>query len=358
MTTRNMSLEGGTNGATISTTNAASSGDTQFNTVTIPAGTLTFDNTVASQGSLSMKFAPASAQSVNARWTGISSTAFAASLYVYFTAGVSADLFIFNATAAGTTVARAVLTLTGGATKLRFTDTRGGTTPVWTATNAFPLNQWVRIEFGFTIANGTATFLGAYYLGDSSTPVDSINSGSGVTNAQTGTTAVDTFIVGKTDGSTYVTPFWIDGIQTNDASSALIGRWPATPQATVRPISVISNAGSFTNNGGAADIAAALADELDTTYAQSPDNPAATSAEVKFAPITAGLVTVKVRHVATAGSPLITRTYNLKQGSTVISTRSVALPTVATDYSFTTTSTEAANITDRTDLRLYWSDTV
>lgn len=350
MTLLKQSFETATLGGAISTTNP--SGDNVFNAVNIAGAAGIIDNTHASQGVQSLKFTPVSGSVDSARWTGLGSSAFAVSFYMWIDTLPTAETFFCNITTSGGT--RVILLELSNSGKFRVIDTTGTSTPVWTATNNFPTGQWVRVECYATLAAGTATINAAYYLGDSTTAVDFKN----VTNGNTGATAADTAVFGKGDSGTYASAFWLDGLQFQTAASALIGPYPATAASTVRPTTDISNAGGFSIGGGSGSISIALADESDTTFAQSPDNPTGSAAEVKFGLLQSGLVTVKVRHLATASSPALTRTYNLKQGSTVISTRSVVLPTTATDYSFTTTSTEAGNITDRSDLRLYWSDTI
>jgi hypothetical protein len=335
--------------ATLSTTNP--SGDNPFNQINATGGTSAVDNTHASQGTQSVKITPVSGSANSFRWTSFSSTAFATSFYIWVDTLSSVETWICNVTAAGT---RAAMLVISNSNKLRLVDTRGTATPVWTATNTFPTGQWVRVEMYFTINATTATQSVAYYLADSTTAVDSFSSSTG----QTGSTAVDTVIFGKADSGTYASAFWFDGIQAQTAASALIGPYPVAAASTVRPTTDISNAGGWSIVGGSGSMALALADESDSTYVQSPDNPTGGTETVKFALLNPGLVTVKVRHSATASSPVITRTYELMQGATIISTRSVTLPTTITDYSWTTTSAEAANITDRSDLRLYWSDTV
>ncbi|MGN7799044.1 hypothetical protein [Leifsonia sp. 22587] len=356
MTNRNQNFEGGTNGATLTTSNAGGSGNTQFSSVVIPAGTtIVFDNAFASQGSQCINMTNTGTSTVNARWTGISSTAFAASVYVYLTTAPTADLFLFNAASGGTTVMRATITISGGAAKLSMLDTRGTTTRVWTAASAFPLNQWVRIEVYCTINAGAATYNAAYYLGDNSTAVDS----TAVTNANTGSAAIDTFILGKTDSSAYTSPIRFDGVQTNDAATGYIGRWPATAATSVRPNSVVSNGGTFSNQGGAGSLSAAVADESDTTYIQSGDNPTGGSIVYGFALLSSGDVTVKTRDQMSLSSPATKTLVELLQlpSNTVISSRTWNLTTSWVDNSWTTDpATETPNITDRSNLALRITD--
>lgn len=128
---------------------------------------------------------------------------------------------------------------------------------------------------------------------------------------------------------------------------------------SARPSAVASNTGPWTNEGGAASIEAALADESDTTLAQTPDNPSGAALTVTFDPVGLGLVTVKTLDRASASSPTITRTVSLMQGATVIATGTpFTLTTTAVNHEFTTTISEAAAITDRSALRIRATDTV
>ncbi|MFE4469566.1 hypothetical protein ACFRFH_12195 [Leifsonia sp. NPDC056824] len=341
--------------ATLGSAIAAStnpSGDTPFNQVNIN-GAAVIDNTHAVRGTQSIKLSPVSGSVDSFRWTGLSSTAYAASFYLWVDTLPGTETWICNITASGVRSGMLVISNTN---KLRLIDTRGTSTPVWTATNTFPTSQWVRCEFYQTVAASGASQQASYFLGDSTTAVDTSTL---LTTGQTGSAAVDTVVFGKSDGGTYASPFWFDSIQFQTAASGLIGAYPQVASTVVRPTSDISNSGGWSIAGGSGSMSIALADESDTTYVQSPDNPTGGSEVVKFALLQTGLVTIKVRHNATNASPVITRTYELVQGSsTIISTRSVVLPTTITDYSWTTTSAEAANITDRSDLRLVWSDTV
>jgi len=126
----------------------------------------------------------------------------------------------------------------------------------------------------------------------------------------------------------------------------------SVPSTSLRPGSVVSNPGSWTNVGGAGDAALATADELDATYAQSPAAPA--NAVTTFAlsgTLESGLITVKVRadiDTAVAGTLVV----DLMQSTTLIATRTFSLSTTKTDFSYTLTSGENAAVTDRSALRI------
>lgn len=188
----------------------------------------------------------------------------------------------------------------------------------------------------------------------------------------TGTTPISGAQLTSTAGNFTVNPFSVlelgssaavagtwgwDDVQWADGATTELGQI-VVASSSVRPSSVIANGGSFTNQGGAADLAAALADESDTTYAQSPDNPSAAYIEYGFPTLASGDVTVKTRNKATAGSPASQTLIELRQGSTVISSRTVTLTTSYVDHTWTTSSAETSAITNRSDLRVRLTDSL
>lgn len=130
-----------------------------------------------------------------------------------------------------------------------------------------------------------------------------------------------------------------------------------TPVAsdTVRPVSLVSNGGAWTNVGGAADIPAALADESDITYVESADNPTGAEFTVAMALLTSGQVAVSYKARVTGGTGSIVST--LKQGATTIASWTDSLTTSFATYTHITTAPEAAAITDYGDLRVTSSGT-
>jgi hypothetical protein len=321
MTRKKQSFDQGTNGATLtagSGGNTAGTGINYFETVNI-GGTsaMIFDTSQFMHGTQSCKMTPGSGEVTNLRWTSLNSTQVAMSFYIRFSALPVADFFLANFIAGGTTVARLMFSSSTG--KLRLTDTRGLGAPVWTSAAALSVNTWYRIELYITINASAATETVAYYLGDSASAVD----GTSINTGQTGSTAVDTAVFGKTDTSTYTTAHWYDSIQVEDAATGLIGAWPTTVSSTVRPTSVTSNPGGWTNQGGAADMAAATADELDSTYAQSPANPTSAALTLKVGNLDVGLPTVAVRNQATSASPPTTLLIELLENTTTRSSRTV-----------------------------------
>lgn len=124
----------------------------------------------------------------------------------------------------------------------------------------------------------------------------------------------------------------------------------AVSASSVRPNNTVTSAGWTTSTG--TSFSALLADESDTTYAETVDNPNGTQPLLQEYPeLAAGNITVSTRMQATAAAPLVSVTVALLQGATVIGSRTTTLNTAPTDFSWTTTAAETAAITDRTQLR-------
>lgn len=176
--------------------------------------------------------------------------------------------------------------------------------------------------------------------------------GSAPTLSGSGTSRTATF---ATQGTHVYT---ITATDNGGAVSTPVTHTVYVTDSTARPTSLVTNPGAYANVGGAGSIPAALADESDTTYAESPENPAGASFTVDFLPIGSGPITVTTRNMATSSTPAISRLIELLQDSTVIASATVSpLPTVAATHSFTLNTTQNAAITDRSALRLRITDT-
>ena len=209
-----------------------------------------------------------------------------------------------------------------------------------------------RLEVGVNGVTGFAEW--SLFAGDSTTPLESKPSSALATTAL----PIGKFRFGRVTGTAFIGTIDFDDIQLNDLAAGLPGPI-SNATTTVRPTSLVSNPGVFTNVGGASSLFAALSDELDTTYVQSQANPSGAGVTFGLPELSAGTPTITVRHNVDAASPVISATYSLMQGTTVISTRTVTtMPTVVTDFSWTATSGETALITDRTQLSLRISTTV
>lgn len=129
-----------------------------------------------------------------------------------------------------------------------------------------------------------------------------------------------------------------------------------TAATSTVPGSVKSNAGSWVAVG-AANQTAAVADSSDTSYIETAGNPSSASIEFNLLETLAtGQVRIKVKaqRVDAASGTLVTR---LKQGSTVIATWTETLTSTLTEYTYVTTTSQAAAITDPSTLSVEYLGT-
>ena len=127
---------------------------------------------------------------------------------------------------------------------------------------------------------------------------------------------------------------------------------PTVVATSVRPTSTISSTG-YSNVGGAASILAAMVDELDTTYAETSDDPISLTAEFKF-PTFAVQNRAGIRsRLQSALTGSVTYVISLVCNTTVIASTTVVVAVgdgvVANE--FLATSSQTATIADWSDLR-------
>ena len=154
-----------------------------------------------------------------------------------------------------------------------------------------------------------------------------------------GTLDLDTVII-RTDG---------------DAGQTFEPYMPAAA-ASVNPISVLSNSGGWTIQGGSATQAQAVGDASDTTFIRSAGLAANEEDLLRIPPLTDGNVTVTVRTRVAPSSTATAVKIEVLQGATVIGTKTVttsSTPTpLSTSWADFTVDVPAALITDRKALRV------
>jgi hypothetical protein len=241
--------EGGINGVVVTTANSGGGIRTAFTAV---SSTVTYTNANStSRGALSGTCSDYTTTS-NVRWALANPTAANLSNYYWVTAATTADLLTQRLSVTGDTTGATVRINT--ASKLRLTDSAN--TIIWTATNTFPLNQWVRIELWANSTTGQARL--AYFLGDSTTPAEdsgivtgSFGGGAAFVNARHGLLGTATGYGGSL--------YWDDAqVWTDtDATSSLIGPFPAAAsytasagadQTNVEPWSTVTLTGTDTGS--------------------------------------------------------------------------------------------------------------
>src|SRR5215475_3215961 len=212
MPTLTNSLEGGSNGTTVSNANSGGASGSAFDTVsTVSGGTLAYDNTRAAHGGLSLKVATSTtAGASSANWTTSLATQTVQTwfrLYCYFTANPAAtiNIFRFNNSSSGNC---AMLQLgTGGL--LLWQNAAFSNITGTTFTNAIPLNAWFRIE-GFVFPSTTVGQVSAslYTSMDSATALET------KTSAATQVLAANLAqgLFGTVTSVASVTAFWVDDL--------------------------------------------------------------------------------------------------------------------------------------------------
>lgn len=217
MVTVTNDFEGGTNGTTVSTSNAGGTGNTQFNTVSHGTGTtVQFSDEQAAHGGLSVKMASgATASGFGIRWTTAVGTATTSYIRFYFYATgapASNTRLIQFGNASGSTVNATVY----WQTNRKFATTNSGIGGGVATTATVPLNQWVRIEVKVVVNGASGTHEIRVYLTPDSATADSTNTASAQNN---GTTAVGLWAFGNYfDSKANVPAFYMDdvGVSTTD----------------------------------------------------------------------------------------------------------------------------------------------
>jgi hypothetical protein len=233
MTLRKFTFEGGTNGANIATTGAAT-GDTNWGLVNKGTGsTAVYSSTSPMHGSLCGLLTPGSGAACELRWNDwTTATSLTASWYVnWSSAPADNEEFFRVAYGSGSRVLSGIL-----AASSKISLQNAAATIFWTSTAGLSSATWYRFEayakYGASTTTGEAEF--AYYLGDSATPVQAMTR---VTNQNMGTAAITGLYIGKTAGAgTSTAPFSLDSVQANDNGTTFIG--PYVPAGNAAPVAV------------------------------------------------------------------------------------------------------------------------
>ena len=331
--------EGGTAGTTITTGNSGGASGDAFAAVT---GTCTFSATGKAHGSLGLLY-NVTTTAWRAYHSFTATSQIAGRIYLTANALPSATVDVFDLI--NSSFAANVKLRITSAGKLAVVNAAGSA--VFTSTASLVAGTTYRIEFqvdvGSTSSNGTIKM--QWYTLDGGTAIETYttlagNAGAGVqiVRAQLGDNTSSTVNL-TFDDLMYVT----DSMTPVGAVSTL----PA-PADTVHVYAVTSNPNSWTIGGSAGDIPTAVSDTDDTTYVETPDNPANSTIVLRLAPMTGrpGYVTVQ----AQADSGTQTLKIELLQGATVRSaTTAQVLTTAWANYTLNLTSGERAAITTAGD---------
>jgi hypothetical protein len=225
MTTYSNNFDGGTDGIGVSVANSGGASGTAPTTV---FGTgLLFEADAAFQGGMGARVA---AGSYGALQYTISCTALAVKMYFKVSATpATSDLYLSRVHTGGTRLFSVHANTAG---KLRVSDA-SGTTGVFTAASALVADTWYRLEYYITAgaSNTTGSIKFAYYLGNSTTPVETVytNNAANVGTAQTFTS----LYMGKYSASGETVD--LDAFSFNDAATDLIGVAAGAPPTVTTP---------------------------------------------------------------------------------------------------------------------------
>lgn len=289
----------------------------------------------------------------------VASNHFRRRVYYKTTTGAGADITLFQLNASAARAFTLLRRQTNGA--FRILDAGNAALDSDIATVAATDATWYRIEMEAdnTAGSGASTLIVRIYT-LAGTKIYEKN----ITNANISTGAFNQMRTGASGYNATPGSHSFDADIWSDGGTGEFGPF-TVPQTSARPLGVTSNAGAFVNTGGAASIQAALADELNTTYAISPDNPTGAVVEVNLTdvshPLASGQATVLVSLDLDAASPAQTTTVDLYSDGTKISSRTYTPPAnTITAYSWQPNTAEQAALaaTSLTDVRLRFTTTI
>lgn len=366
MTVKENTFEGQASGTTLSAANSGGGSGDAFDTVNLVSSTAIFSNAQAMHGTLSLLYSATTSQDVDIRATSFTANQVVAVRAYFRWASVAPSANVFPIgfrTAGGTRIAQIVVQANG-----RLSAAIGTSSTVITATatssSNITANTWYRVEAIVTVnasVQAQSRLQYAFYPGDSATPVFSYDSGA---TLDMGTTAaIGQVRFGKNiSTSTWTGNHHMDTVAWEEGRTTFIGVYnPGAPAPAdlVYPITLIDNTDTWTNEGGAASIIAALSDSFTSTYVQSPAlGVAVVDFEVLLGPLNddAGrsawiVITASVSAVA-VGATAVVYVY---EGATLRATLPFTPTTSIGQHILTMTSGETASITDWSNVRLRFS---
>lgn len=232
----------------------------------------------------------------------------------------------------------------------------GSTTPLGPMVNTPPsvavggdttgtIGSTVTVSATATDSDGTiSTFTGSLTTKPSGSTATSSGSATGTGTANASLSQTFTPDV----SGTYI---WTATATDNGSATGTATRQVIVAGYTVTPVNTLDNTGSWTNQGGAGSIAAALSDSSDTTYIESQDTPT-TSQTITLGmdqTLGTGGKYVTVRAAGTTSDRQVQ--FVLRQSSTVIVTSpTYTLTTSPADYQVILDDDQNAAITDVTQL--------
>ncbi|HEY3924872.1 MAG TPA: fibronectin type III domain-containing protein [Acidothermaceae bacterium] len=211
------SAEGGTSGAAVTVANSGGASGNALTVVSKGSGaTLNYSTAAAAHGSLGYALTGTSGTATLMGWNGYSVPSMA--IRFYYNPGTSLPnqvLRLADIRNSSATAARVELS----ASNQIFIQNAAGTT-VTTFPHALSANTWYRVELTISVSASTATIKAAYYLGTSTTPVDTAYS---TTTGNTGTANITQVSIGSAASATWAGTSFFDDLAAESQSTAFIG---------------------------------------------------------------------------------------------------------------------------------------
>jgi len=231
------SAEGGTSGTSVTAANSGGASGTAFTVFSKGSGAaVTYSAAANAHGVLGYSMTGASGTATSMGWNGYSAPSIA--LRFYYNPGPtlpSTVIRLADIRNASGTAARIELS----AANQIFIQNNAGAT-VATFAHALQANTWYRIELAMSVSSSAATINAAYYLLDSTTPVDPAYA---TTTGNTGGANVTQVTVGSTASATWKGTSYFDDVATLTPSTAFIGPVTASPTVPAAPTAVSAVAG-------------------------------------------------------------------------------------------------------------------
>ena len=249
------SAEGGTSGTAVSTANSGGASGNALTVINRGSGaTLNFSSTAPAHGSRDYLITGKSGTVTDEGWNGFNTSSMATRFY--YNPGSSLPnsvIRLADIRNASGTAARVELS----AANQIFIQNNAGTT-ITTFSHALQANTWYRVELAISASSSAATIKAAFYLADSTTPVDPMFS---TTTGNTGAANLTQALFGSTASATWTGTSFFDDLAASPSTTLFIGPVAAAPTAPGAPTGVSAVAGDGTatvswtapvSNGGSA----------------------------------------------------------------------------------------------------------
>lgn len=349
MTQYTHTAEGGTDGGAVTAGNSGGASGNAFTLVQLAgAASATYSTVGKAHGSLGYRVQSLGGSTdrfylqTNVGGTGL----FSGRIYFTLNALPSQAQNVFRLTGSSGSANLMAVGLLAGNT-MRVIDAAGAT--LGSYATALTAGASYRLEYAWAKGTGTTDgqIAAKLFAGESQTPLYSYAS----TSVNAGTVNPTQMYIGAYT-SANVLDMTVDTILYDDSVQTFLGPLAVPPTNAVVPSTVISGTGWTAV--GASDIPAALADGLDSSYAQSPDSPTNSTLIVSTSGNLAdGNVVVTPRMSKRDSTTTATAVVTLldSNGNPVAAAQTYTLTTSPKDYPYSLSSAENAALTNRSGLQ-------